>query len=75
MIETSVMYVSAHTSVKVLRIEAIATTSGISTAGSVPKTKSRIRSAPSPPMSASEQDARTAARALGRSPRRVRRGR
>ena len=39
MIETFVMYVSAQTSVNVFRIAAIATTIGISTAGSVPKTK------------------------------------
>ena len=40
-------------SVNVLRIEAIATAIGIATAGSVPKTKSRITSAPAPPISAS----------------------
>ena len=39
-------YVSAQTSVKVLRIAASATTSGSSTAGSVPNTNSRITSAP-----------------------------
>jgi hypothetical protein len=38
MIETLVMYVSTQTSVKVLRIDEIATASGIPTAGSVPKT-------------------------------------
>ena len=36
-----------------LRIAATATASGISTAGSVPKTKKRITSAPTPPISAS----------------------
>ncbi len=35
------------------RIAATATTSGISTAGSVPKTKKRITSEPKPPISAS----------------------
>ena len=39
----------------VLRIAATATTSGISTAGSVPKTNSRITSAPRPPISASSK--------------------
>ena len=53
MIETSVRYVSSQTSVNVLRIDASATTSGISTAGSVPKTKRRMISAPRPPISAS----------------------
>ncbi len=53
MIETSVRYVSSQTSVNVFRIAATATTSGISTAGSVPKTKKRITSAPAPPISAS----------------------
>ena len=53
MIETFVMYVSAQTSVKVLRIEATATTIGIRTAGSVPNTNSRMTSAPRPPMTAS----------------------
>ena len=37
------------------RIAATATTSGISTAGNVPKMKSRIMSAPSPPISASSR--------------------
>ena len=55
MIETSVMYVNAQTSVNVLRIAATATTSGSSTAGSVPKTNSRITSAPRPPISASNR--------------------
>ena len=36
-----------------LRIDATAITIGIRTAGSVPKTKNRITSAPSPPISAS----------------------
>ena len=36
-----------------LRIEAIATAIGISTAGAVPKTKKRITSAPRPPINAS----------------------
>ncbi len=53
MIETLVMYVRNQTSVKVLRIDAIATTIGISTAGSVPNTKRRITSAPRPPITAS----------------------
>ena len=48
-------YVSAQTSVNVLRIDAIATSSGIAIAGSVPKTKSRMTSAPSPPISASSR--------------------
>src|ERR671935_39853 len=55
MIDTLVMYVSAQTSVKVFRIAATATTIGISTAGSVPKTKSRITSAPRPPITASSK--------------------
>ena len=38
---------------KVFRIAAIATTIGISTAGSVPKTKNRITRQPRPPISAS----------------------
>src|SRR6185437_15896861 len=46
-------YVSAHTSENVLRIAAIATTTGISTAGSVPKTNSRMTTAPSAPIAAS----------------------
>ena len=53
MIETFVMYVRIQTSVNVFRIDAIATTSGISTAGSVPNTKRRITSAPSAPTIAS----------------------
>ncbi len=53
MIETSVMYVSAHTSVNVFRMAESATTIGNSTAGSVPNTNSRITSAPTPPMIAS----------------------
>ncbi len=53
MIETSVTYVSSQTRLKVLRIDAIATISGIATAGSVPKTNSRMISAPNPPISAS----------------------
>ena len=52
-IDTSVTYVSNQTSVNVLRIDATAVTSGIATAGTVPKTKSRITSAPRPPISAS----------------------
>ena len=55
MIETFVRYVSAHTSVNVFRIAAAATRIGISTAGSVPKTNSRITSAPRPPTSASRR--------------------
>ena len=38
---------------KVVRIAPRAIASGIATAGSVPKTKSRITSAPAPPISAS----------------------
>ena len=53
MIETFVMYVSAHTRLNVFRIEATAIMIGISTAGSVPKTKNRITSEPAPPISAS----------------------
>ena len=53
MIETFVMYVRTQTSVNVFRIAAIATTIGISTAGSVPNTNSRITSAPRPPITAS----------------------
>ena len=53
MIETSVMYVSSQISEKVFRIDAIATNSGIAIAGSVPNVKSRITSAPRPPISAS----------------------
>jgi hypothetical protein len=45
--------VSAQISEKVVRIAVAAITSGIATAGNVPKTKSRITSAPSPPMSVS----------------------
>jgi hypothetical protein len=39
--------------VNVFRIEATATRIGTSIAGSVPKTKSRITSAPAPPINAS----------------------
>jgi hypothetical protein len=53
MIETSVTYVSAQTSVNVLRTAATATAIGIRTAGSVPKTNSRITSAPRPPITPS----------------------
>jgi hypothetical protein len=53
MIDTFVMYVSTHTRLNVLRIDAIAITIGMSTAGSVPKTKKRITSEPRPPISAS----------------------
>src|SRR2546429_7715530 len=53
MIETFVTYVRAQTSVNVLRIDEIATASGIAIAGIVPKTKSRMTSAPAPPMNAS----------------------
>ena len=53
MIETSVTYVSSQISVNVFRIDAIAISSGIATAGSVPKMKSRMISAPSAPISAS----------------------
>ena len=53
MIETFVMYVSAQTSVNVLRIAAAATATGIRIAGSVPKTKSRMMIAPRPPIIAS----------------------
>ena len=47
------MYVSSQTSVNVLRMLTVATMSGIATAGSVPKTKSRMISAPTPPISTS----------------------
>ena len=50
MIDTSVMYVSAQMSVNVFRIDAAAMRSGIAIAGSVPKVKSRITSAPIPPI-------------------------
>ena len=53
MIETSVRYVRIHTSVNVLRIDATAIAIGIATAGSVPKTKKRITSAPRPAINAS----------------------
>jgi len=53
MIETLVMYVSAQTSVNVLRIAATATTSGINTAGSVPNTNRRITRAPIAPIAVS----------------------
>ena len=53
MIDTFVMYVRIQTSVNVLRIDAMAITIGISTAGSVPKTKKRITRQPRPPISAS----------------------
>ena len=53
MIETFVRYVRIHTSVNVFRIDATAITIGMRTAGSVPKTKKRITSAPRPPISAS----------------------
>ena len=53
MIETSVMYVSAQISVKVFRIDATAMRSGINIAGIVPKTNSRMTSAPTPPIKAS----------------------
>ncbi len=44
---------SAHTSVNVFRIAAIAIAIGISTAGSVPNTNSRITSAPTTPITTS----------------------
>jgi len=53
MIDTSVMYVRAHTSVKVLRIDASAIAIGTRTAGKVPKTKKRMTSEPEPPIRAS----------------------
>ena len=55
MIETFVMYVSAQTSVNVLRIAPAATAIGIRIAGSVPKTKRRITMAPRPPITASRR--------------------
>ncbi len=61
MIETSVMYVSSQISEKVLRIDAIATTSGIAIAGSVPNVNNRITSAPRAPI-------RNSTRMLGGSP-------
>ncbi len=60
MIETSVMYVSPSTQRNVVRIDETATSSGISTAGSVPKTKSRIRRAPTPPSERLGEHARAA---------------
>ena len=74
MIETSVMYVSAQTSVKVLRMAAMATTIGSSTAGSVPNTNSRITSAPTPPTIASIRTRGAAARSAASLPRPARRG-
>ncbi len=53
MIETFVMYVRIQIRVNVLRIDATATPIGISTAGSVPNTNSRMTSAPSAPITAS----------------------
>ena len=53
MIETSVTYVSTYTQANVVRIEVAAIASGIATAGSVPKTKSRMMSAPMAPTSTS----------------------
>src|SRR5437763_7554338 len=53
MIDTLVTYVRSQTSVNVLRIAATATTIGISTAGSVSNTNSKITSAPRPPISPS----------------------
>ena len=53
MIETFVTYVSAQTRVNVFRMDETATASGIKTAGSVPKTKSRMIRAPRPPIIAS----------------------
>ncbi len=47
------MYVSAQIRVNVFRIEATAISSGISTAGNVPKTNSRMTVAPRPPIRAS----------------------
>jgi hypothetical protein len=51
--ETDVMYVSSQMSVNVLRMEAMAMRIGMTTAGRVPKTKSRMIVAPMPPISAS----------------------
>jgi hypothetical protein len=53
LIETEVTYVSAQIRVNVFRIATAAIASGIATAGSVPKTKSRMTSAPAAPISAS----------------------
>ena len=53
MIDTLVMYVSAHTRVNVLRMDASAIAIGTRIAGKVPKTKKRMTSEPAPPISAS----------------------
>src|SRR5438876_11684055 len=50
MIETSVTYVSTYTQRNVVRIDERAISMGIATAGSVPKTNSRITSAPAAPI-------------------------
>ena len=63
MIETLVMYVSTQISVKVFRIDATATRSGIDTAGSVPNTNSRMTRAPTPPIKRLGQHAGPARRA------------
>src|SRR2546426_7574338 len=55
MIETSVMYVSTSTHANVVRIEDAAIARGIATAGSVPKTKRRMISAPIPPSNVSRK--------------------
>ena len=64
MSETSVMYVSAQMSVNVFRIDAIAITIGISTAGSVPKTKSRMIERSDAADQRLREDARAAVAAL-----------
>ena len=53
MIETFVRYVSAYTQRNVVMIELSATSIGIAIAGSVPKTNSRMISAPAAPSRAS----------------------
>jgi len=51
--ETSVRNVSTYTQRNVVRIDAIAIAIGARIAGSVPKTKRRMTSAPAPPITAS----------------------
>ena len=65
MIETLVTYVSAHTRVKVLRIAASAMAIGISTAGNVPNTNSRIDERAESSDHCFQQDARPPARTMG----------
>src|SRR6266498_2328840 len=53
MMDTFVTYVRAQIRVNVFRIDAAAIRTGVSIAGIVPKTKSRMTSEPAPPISAS----------------------